>query len=136
MSLWSERLTCVKAALSSDSHSYNHLNHVLLCLARSSCLYCQTTRGCHGGPQRQGQGNWSECLFLISHFNLIRFYLELLVAFEFTPVLTVPVYSCLNCPSVLCGYVQSWMTTKNTVDLCAWAWQGSTSTPTPLWPSS
>lgn len=65
---------------------------MLLCSARSSCIYCQTTRGCHGGPQRQGQGNWSECLFLIStRFNLIRFYLELLVAFEFTPVLTVPV---------------------------------------------
>lgn len=84
----------LKTDLRSDSHSYNHLNHVLLCSARSSCLYCQTTRGCHGGPQRQGWGNWSECLFLIStHFNLIRFYLELLVAFEFTPVLTVPVSS-------------------------------------------
>lgn len=46
------------------------------------------------------------------------------------------VYSCLNCPSVLCGCVQSWTTTKHTVDLFAWAWQGSTSTPMPLWPSS
>lgn len=43
-----------------------HLNHVHPCSARSSCLYCQTTRGRHGCPQRQGQGNWSECLFPLS----------------------------------------------------------------------
>jgi len=47
----------------------------------------------------------------------------------------VPVMLPLCC-SVLCGCVRSWRTTRQTVDLCVWAWPGSTSAPTPPWPSS